>query len=534
MSILPKNKKELNFTKKCILMSVISQEKNIILLNSFNTIPIVKLYTTNSNYENFIYSKIKGALCLFMNNKESKNKIYYLRIYDIKNYSILFNMELKHDHLKLFIQYSDDFYFLELYDSYLGFKFNTKENARKFSTLIKQDQNPEIIEQNEKALNIKSKEVSKTIIRINDIIKNKLQKNFEKTPNKKGGWFSSSKKIENFNKMVINDKKGEFLNLSIIPDIYLFLKNIEISQKCGKLLIFCNDSYLQKNICQNIILKYEPCFDFTNSRSNFKIIEKDFYNILNKALYTDILTNNMINVVKVKEKLQIFKREHNKRLKKKQGLIQKKNTKIVSKKSHDFRRGSRQGSDFSLLENMTIVEKSNSKRASFSIQDSGKLIDIFANKEKENKKEKHAYINDKKTISELATGGFNMINSDSDSDDNDEAGVKYFTDEKEEKKPTPAKPVMKKSKTGELGRVKNMINSDDKKKNKSSNKKNKADIMSILGEGQVIMEIDEDEEKDNKKDAINNFSNYHSNNLSSRGTKSSMIDFLMNTKKIGK
>ena len=115
-----------------------------------------------------------------------------------------------------------------------------------------------------------------------------------------------------------------------------------------------------------------------------------------------------------------------------------------------------------------------------------------------------------------------------------ESGVKYFTDEKEEKKPTPAKPVMKKSKTGELGRVKNMINSDDKKKNKSSNKKNKADIMSILGEGQVIMEIDEDEEKDNKKDAINNFSNYHSNNLSSRGTKSSMIDFLMNTKKIGK
>lgn len=57
---MPKISK-LNFTRKCILMSVLSQEKNLILVNSFTNIPIVKLYTTNSYYENFIYTKIYGA-----------------------------------------------------------------------------------------------------------------------------------------------------------------------------------------------------------------------------------------------------------------------------------------------------------------------------------------------------------------------------------------------------------------------------------------------------------------------------------------
>ena len=40
-------------------MSVISKEKNLILVNSFNNIPFVKLYTTNLKNNIFIYSKIK-------------------------------------------------------------------------------------------------------------------------------------------------------------------------------------------------------------------------------------------------------------------------------------------------------------------------------------------------------------------------------------------------------------------------------------------------------------------------------------------
>jgi len=41
---------EINFTKRCILMSVIAQEKNIVLINSFHKIPIVKLFTADSTF----------------------------------------------------------------------------------------------------------------------------------------------------------------------------------------------------------------------------------------------------------------------------------------------------------------------------------------------------------------------------------------------------------------------------------------------------------------------------------------------------
>ena len=53
---------EINFTKKCILMSVISQDKNVTLVNPFTKIPIAKLYTANPTCQNFIYSKINVLL----------------------------------------------------------------------------------------------------------------------------------------------------------------------------------------------------------------------------------------------------------------------------------------------------------------------------------------------------------------------------------------------------------------------------------------------------------------------------------------
>ena len=96
---------EINFTKRCILMSVISQEKNILLINSFHKIPIVKLYTADSTFENFIFSKVKGAFCLFMNKeKDPKNRKFYFRIYDLNDYSLLFNMEIKKEYMQYITQ----------------------------------------------------------------------------------------------------------------------------------------------------------------------------------------------------------------------------------------------------------------------------------------------------------------------------------------------------------------------------------------------------------------------------------------------
>ena len=171
---------KINFTRKCILMSVISKEKNLILVNSFNNIPFVKLYTTNNDYENFIYSKIKGALCLFMNKDPNKVQ-FYLRIYDIKNYSIVFNMELKKEHLKYFTQYSDDFYFMQLRESLLGFGFSSINAGKHFHQILKEEPNKEILEQNEKALAIKPKEIAKNINKVSEAIKLKLRNKFQDT-----------------------------------------------------------------------------------------------------------------------------------------------------------------------------------------------------------------------------------------------------------------------------------------------------------------------------------------------------------------
>jgi hypothetical protein len=111
-------------------MAVISKDKNLVLINSFHKIPIVKLYTADSSYENFIYSKIKGAFCLLMaKEKEAK---YYFRIYSLKDYSLLFNMEIKKQYMQYITQYHEDFYFMELRQSFLGFKFLSKESASIF------------------------------------------------------------------------------------------------------------------------------------------------------------------------------------------------------------------------------------------------------------------------------------------------------------------------------------------------------------------------------------------------------------------
>ena len=110
-------------------MTVISKDKNVVLVNSFDKIPIVKLYTASSSYENFIYSKIKGAFCLLMSKGKNNESQYFFRIYSLKDYSTLFNMEIKKANMQYITQYKEDFYFMELRNSFLGFKFLSKDSA---------------------------------------------------------------------------------------------------------------------------------------------------------------------------------------------------------------------------------------------------------------------------------------------------------------------------------------------------------------------------------------------------------------------
>ena len=227
-------------------------------------------------------------------------------------------MELEKEHFKFFIQYNDDFYFMQLTNSLLGFKFNSRQNGKNFHNILKEEPNKDILDQNEKSIMIKPKDITKTINKVNDSIKLKMKNKYQSIPKKGGGgWFG--KKEDNFANLVINDKKGEYLDLSIIPKVYFFLKNVEINDTICKMIIF-TDKKMPKNICQNIILKYDRCFDFKSKTSPLKIIEKDFLNILDKKSYINILVNNVINDMKMHDRLDIFKKEHIKRSKKKRRI----------------------------------------------------------------------------------------------------------------------------------------------------------------------------------------------------------------------
>ena len=538
---------KLNFTRKCILMSVISKEKNLILVNSFNNIPFVKLYTTNNDYENFIYSKIKGALCLFM-NKDQNKVLFYLRIYDIKNYSIVFNMELKKEHLKYFTQYSDDFYIMQLRESLLGFGFSSIKAGKHFHQILKEEPNKEILEQNEKALAIKPKEIAKNINKVSEAIKLKLRNKFQDTMKKGGGgWFSKKEETYHFPHLEINDKKGEYLDLSNIPNIYIFIKNVEISDILSKMVIF-PERKLPKALCQKYILKYENSFDFYNINSPLKIIEKDFLNIANKKIYVNIWVSNMINDMKMHERLDIFKKEHIKRARKKEGYkIHKKKTNksYMSRKTRDFstsrqsRHLSRVSSESSLFEESTNTR--NDGRSSIS-SNSGLSGLYNTNDNHQRYKSKDKYTNDRESINELNVVTLdNMMDSDDDNSNND-AGFKYFADDKKKK------PVQTKKKAPAEKTMKKSVSSDyilgNKKDNSKKSKKKAEDLMNFLGgESVAIPEMDEDE-GENRTKALNTPSSnqvtsniYVNNKFKNKinvSSKSSLTGFLMTTNKLGK
>jgi hypothetical protein len=319
----PDSINEINFTKRCILMSVIAQDKSLILINSFHKIPVVKLFTADPSSENFIYSKIKGAFCYLM-SKDSKNRKYFLRIYDLKDYSLAFNMEIKKEHQQYITQYRADFYFMELRQSFLGFKFLSPDSARIFFVLLGEDPKKEIIEQNEKSMNIKPKEISKTITKVLDYIKMRLKYKFENSgkivinsaPGSKRKDASTQKK-DNFQIMNINDKNGEYLETSIIPEVNLLINNLEIDDIDSGVLLF-TERKLNYEKCQKILKKYEKILENSVRRRNgtncpINIIDKDCMNIFNKNLYTELMIKNMINNIRTQKRLDIFKQEHKKR-----------------------------------------------------------------------------------------------------------------------------------------------------------------------------------------------------------------------------
>ena len=314
---------EINFTKRCILIAVISKDKNLILINSFNTIPIVKLYTADSSYENFIYSKIKGAFCIMMSReKDIKERKYFLRIYSLKNYSLLFNMEIKKEHMQYITQYKEDFYFMELRSSFLGFKFLSNNSARIFFLLLTEDPKEEVIKQNEGAQNINPKNISKTLNKVNDNIKTKLKNIFKNqiiNSTSKAPYANYKRNTAPiFNLSVINNQKLECLDTSILPEMEILLNNLEIDDQNSNCYLF-TEKKLNLQKCKEIVNSFQiksnenKYHRRTELNIPITIIDKDCQTIGNVDLYTEIMTQNMINNIQTQKALDTLQKEYKKK-----------------------------------------------------------------------------------------------------------------------------------------------------------------------------------------------------------------------------
>ena len=523
MSINEQNSiNEINFTKRCILMTVISKDKNVVLVNSFDKIPIVKLYTASSSYENFIYSKIKGAFCLLMSKGKNNDCQYFFRIYSLKDYSTLFNMEIKKANMQYITQYKEDFYFMELRNSFLGFKFLSKDSARIFFLLLNEDPKKETIEKNEGSMKINTKEISNTLIKVKDYIKARLKYQFEnygknnlgiKTThyNKRKDYTASSQKRQNYDELNINNTKGEYLDTSMLPEVELLLNNLEIDDTDSTCYLF-TEKNLNLKKCQEILKKYQINNENDNRirRRNeqivpITIIDKDCHTIANTDLYAEIMTKNFINNIRTKKRLDIFQKEHQKRHRKSKDSSQKKFQR-KTRVTRTTKFGGNRITNYSKLNQDRIsINNYNSENIN-KVSDYMDIINSNTNSNSKSAKHKietksvdkensGKYAKDKRQINSMInTGMFQEFDDEDEIDfDNDKGNINI---------------------------------------NDSKNINKKINNIKINKEVNVIEERPEDEEKDkdNKikiKDEKRKFKNYNKRVITGNKEGFSMTDFLM-------
>lgn len=286
-------KNELSDTQKFIILASLSQEKKKILINSFDNIPIVKLYTASLDAENFLYSNIRGALCFLYEQGDNK-KNYYLNIYEINYFSLLFSMQVNQKIIKEIMKLEDNFICIPTKYHFLGFKFKTQNSMTKFLKIFSCEKEPDkkILDLNLKGRDFKCsyKELSKVI----KVIKSDFEKKFKAID-------SASGKAEK------EKDKNLFQKLD---ELYYLINCVEYDEDNKKFNIF-----IDRTFNPNIIKKYIDIYKKTKDKNslNIRIIFDDYTHIYNKKVYVDLLVNNLTNNFDEAKRLIIFKKEHKKR-----------------------------------------------------------------------------------------------------------------------------------------------------------------------------------------------------------------------------
>ena len=289
-----KKKNELSFTKKCILMANIQYETDKIFINTFSFMPVVKLYTSTLKQELFNYSKIKGPLLLF---QDKKTKNYYIRIYDINDYSIRFNLEINNETKKNYIKVESNFYCFSLKMGCLGFLFSSNEDAEMFKKILDVggvDQNT--LDLYEK-YNIFPLTDSDNLYL--DVIDNLIDQ------------FGKKYQIITLGEQYVQ-------TINEVVEYLIFSGFLESSQLLGNMEFDYEDNlfnvYIDKKFDRKLFKKLFYNYD-KNNLYPFRPIAHDYLNIYNKPYYVDLLVGHLMN--NFKEQIEIYKKRKENNIKEK-------------------------------------------------------------------------------------------------------------------------------------------------------------------------------------------------------------------------
>ena len=178
--IIEEEKNDLSFTQRCILFAKITRIKDKIILNPFDFIPKVKIYTSSFKQQIFTYTKMKGGLFIIKNkNKKDANK-YFIRVYSHKDYSLLFNLEINTETKASYVEIEPNFYCFCLRVGYIGFKFHSKEEAKRFYDLLENDPSQQVMDEFGLIEKLVMKDTDSIYINIIDQIASSLDEGFQK------------------------------------------------------------------------------------------------------------------------------------------------------------------------------------------------------------------------------------------------------------------------------------------------------------------------------------------------------------------
>lgn len=288
-----KKGKEISFIKKCILFANIYQNKKKFVVNSFNNIPLVRLFTANLTDENFIYTKIKGALFLIYEEENDKTN-FFLQIYDLKDCSLKFNLPINPKLLEDVI-IEEKLICIPTKYYFLGFRFPSIESMKSFIFILR-------CEKPNSDININAKEYkceTSQMVKVIKNVKENLDKNFKNIDKENG----KSNKVKN--------------SFQQLDELYSLIKCIEYSEVNNKINIF-----IDKTINPFIIKQYINTYKNTENKNvlPYKIIFNDYNQIKSKKAYVGILVKNLINNFEVEKRLIVLKRNAKKKLAKEQDV----------------------------------------------------------------------------------------------------------------------------------------------------------------------------------------------------------------------